>query len=236
MDNKTLVFALALCLFLPPLPSFGKACTRDSDCVLVRLGCCGCGSGGVSTAVHKSQKAEHLKRLNRRCPFPQICSMIYRCHEVKAARCSNGVCTVQLSDEAEEARGKAAEAGRKADEVIQAELKAVAEGAGAFRPIVVPGGGSGPIVAPFIPTVAPPPQAPPFSFKPIGEPPASSAKIQSAVKKIEKQRRFLLGSAIASGLVGGYLLKTQCCPSSAGCAPAEGTDAPFEAGGHEIPP
>ena len=46
----------------------------------------------------------------------------------------------------------------------------------------------------------------------------NSKKINSAVKKIDKQRRFLLGSAIASGLVGGYLLKTQCCPSSAPCS------------------
>lgn len=43
---------------------------------------------------------------------------------------------------------------------------------------------------------------------------SSSAEIQSAVKKIEKQRRFLLMSAIASGAVGGTLLRTQCNPTS----------------------
>ena len=210
MDNKTLVFALALCLFLPPLPSFGKACTRDSDCVLVRGTCCGCAMGGESVAVHRSLKAAHLKILNARCNDPTgayACPARLRCHEFTAARCSNGSCRVQLSDEAE------AERARRLSKRL---------------PIVTPGGGSGPIVAPFIPTVAPPPQAPPFSFKPIGEPPASSAKIQSAVKKIEKQRRFLLGSAIASGLVGGYLLKTQCCPSSAPCSIPDGGGTPPE--------
>ena len=46
----------------------------------------------------------------------------------------------------------------------------------------------------------------------------NSAKLNSAVQKIEKQRKFLLTSAIASGLAGGWLLKTSCCPSSAPCS------------------
>ena len=50
----------------------------------------------------------------------------------------------------------------------------------------------------------------------------NSKKISSAAQKIEKQSKFLLTSAIASGIAGAFLLKTQCCPSKTGCPTAGG--------------
>ena len=74
-----------------------KACTADSDCVLVEKSCCGCKSGGEYKAIHKTAEESYNELLQERCSASDImCKMSLRlgCEEFKA-KCENQRCVVR---------------------------------------------------------------------------------------------------------------------------------------------
>ena len=84
--------------------SWATACSADADCVRVNAACCGCSTGGSSTAVHTSDQATHNSSLKQYCSSHQRpCVYWDKCNYVQA-KCQNSQCVavgesaVPLSD------------------------------------------------------------------------------------------------------------------------------------------
>lgn len=74
-----------------PLPPPGPICNADTDCVLVNRGCCGCDYGEGDFAIHKSQKADHIRNI-RDTRESCICTMQIRDCTNYQAQCRNSKC------------------------------------------------------------------------------------------------------------------------------------------------
>ena len=79
--------------FLPEaLGTTSVACGKDSDCVLVDTGCCGCNENGKSVAIHRSEREAYNKNLGNKCLNNNTaCFKAVRCHKLKA-QCQNSKC------------------------------------------------------------------------------------------------------------------------------------------------
>ena len=76
-------------------PELGPmSCQADTDCVLVKIDCCSCKSGGEFAAVHKSQKEAFNKDLEKRCSTEEFrtCLDENLCNDIQQARCENSTC------------------------------------------------------------------------------------------------------------------------------------------------
>ena len=79
--------------------TLSKACTVDSDCVLVEKSCCGCKSGGEYKAIHKTAEESYNELLQKRCSASSPCpSNWYGCDHFEA-RCENSRCVVEQNKE-----------------------------------------------------------------------------------------------------------------------------------------
>ena len=71
-----------------------KYCTKDSDCVLVQDGCCGCSMGGSNTAINKLYEEAWNIELSSKCAnvlCPAVISKNPSCFS--EPRCVEWVCT-----------------------------------------------------------------------------------------------------------------------------------------------
>lgn len=99
--NLLFVFLLSSCTGegfpgkekLPPKVD-SVPCQADTDCVLVKVNCCSCNSGGKSVAVHKSQKEAYERDLEEYCSTLENiqCLTVYNCDISYKARCEDSKC------------------------------------------------------------------------------------------------------------------------------------------------
>ena len=68
-------------------------CHSDSDCILVKLDCCGCSQGGADKAIHRSKQASHQKEWDWECSEHFDCPFINRCGNLKP-KCQNSACVM----------------------------------------------------------------------------------------------------------------------------------------------
>jgi len=66
-----------------------QACAADDECVMVDADCCGCSSGGRSTAVNGAWEAEWYEHLA--CPPTYACLDVYLC-DGSVPACVDGAC------------------------------------------------------------------------------------------------------------------------------------------------
>ena len=71
-----------------------STCQADTECVLVKVSCCSCRSGGQFAAVHKSQKEAFNRDLEKRCSTEEFRTCVDEnlCDDIQQARCENSTC------------------------------------------------------------------------------------------------------------------------------------------------
>ena len=160
------------------------ACQTNVDCVLVSADCCGCSQYGKSTAIHRSQEADYYKSLNQYCTSQlSSCSLATICHRIQV-RCENSRCVA---------------IGPKTVSLEDAVIN-MGNSPGTVTPLPNPGVDN---------DVAE--KTPIDQIQAIQK--ENQERIDSATKKIDKQRKFLGFSALANVAVGVYLLNKQCNPT-----------------------
>ncbi|MFH1240466.1 MAG: hypothetical protein V1672_04600 [Candidatus Diapherotrites archaeon] len=68
-----------------------KLCSDNSDCIVDRGNCCGCGRGGIATAINKNFSEEWHKILGN-CMCPSVESNDPTCKA--EPKCVNGKCVL----------------------------------------------------------------------------------------------------------------------------------------------
>jgi hypothetical protein len=75
---------------------YGQLCQNDSDCVLVKEGCCGCHEGGKQKALPKVHKKEWITHLDTKCSDIMCIKVISNDPSCKkSAICKNGHCLLK---------------------------------------------------------------------------------------------------------------------------------------------
>jgi len=75
-------------------PTAARECSKDTDCVVVPDGCCGCNEGGKQRALPARARASYEKRRKRTCRETMCTAMISQDASCAAggAVCKEGTC------------------------------------------------------------------------------------------------------------------------------------------------
>jgi hypothetical protein len=81
---------------LPDKITDWRKCSTDSDCIIVKGDCCGCGMGGTATTINKKFKKEWEDKLSKECK-ETVCLAVISDHPscFKKPKCINNVCELK---------------------------------------------------------------------------------------------------------------------------------------------
>jgi hypothetical protein len=85
-----LLILIALIFYLN-LNNSEKECKSDSDCVMAKITCCPCQSGGQQACVSKENASHIQESLANTCQNLTICPQFYNCN-INSCLCKEGRC------------------------------------------------------------------------------------------------------------------------------------------------
>ena len=68
-----------------------KECSKDSDCIKQRTGCCSCKMGGEEVCTSNKNITLWQEKIKNECKEDMICTAMYNCRDTKCL-CREGKC------------------------------------------------------------------------------------------------------------------------------------------------